>query len=93
MLNQKIISLIKQSKKIWTIPTDQQAVSFGSRIFLKAKTGLNRTLTIVGPSEIDPARGMYNYFNEKIQSLLGLKVNESCDLMNEKWRIEKIEKF
>lgn len=70
---------LRQAKAIDLSAVDTDTVRMGTRVTLQGEDGGERTLTVLGPWESEPERGVISYESELAQKLLGLAVGESVE--------------
>lgn len=68
-------------------------VVVGCRVTLAADGDDERTITILGPWESDPEKGVLSHESEIAQTLLGLNVGDSVDLADVEYQVKAIEAF
>ena len=59
-------------------PTDLSRVQVGAQVTVRAEDGTEETLTVVGPAEADPGRGLVSSGSPIGQTLLGKRVGEKA---------------
>ena len=69
---------------------DSSEVRIGSNLVLESDGGDTRDLTILGPWESAPERGIISYDSELGQSLLGCKVGDVVEIEGEKYEIRQV---
>ncbi len=72
---------------------DSAAVRVGSRVTLAASGGGNRVITILGPWESEPERGVLSYDSDLGRRLLGLVVGERVAIDGAEHAVESIESY
>ena len=69
---------------------DASEVRIGSTVELEAADGDNRSLTILGPWESAPERGVISYDSELGQALLGSKVGDTVSLDGRQYELKRV---
>ncbi len=70
---------------------DTGSVRVGTVVSLSGSNGTTRSLTLLGPWESDPERGVISYQSETAQKMLGKKVGDAIDLDDDTWTVAAIE--
>lgn len=72
---------------------DTTKIRVGTRSDLVAEDGSRRQITVLGPWESEPERGVISYESELAQHLMGKSVGEIVELDGQSWEVEAIESF
>jgi transcription elongation GreA/GreB family factor len=65
-------------------------IRIGSSLVLRSSSGKEIALTIMGPWESDPDRGIISYASDLGKDLLGLKPGDSVELESETFEVSQI---
>lgn len=83
--------LRKASAKLVEPETEPAKVRFGVRVTLLDEDGAQRSYTLVGEDEADPAHGLISWISPIAQSLIGASVGDEVKLQAQRAEITKLE--
>jgi transcription elongation GreA/GreB family factor len=72
---------------------DTSSIRVGTRSELRGTDGSRRQITVLGPWESEPERGVVSYESELAQLLLGKRVGETVVIDDRSWEIDSIAPF
>lgn len=72
---------------------DASEVRLGSKVFLKAEGGDDRSITILGPWESKPEEDVISYESELAQKIIGKKAGDEVSLGDVTYTVESIKPF
>jgi transcription elongation factor GreB len=71
-----LIKRLESAKVVDNAGRDGEQVFFGARVTVRAKSGEERTVSIVGADEVDPARGRVSWFSPIARALLKARAGD-----------------
>jgi len=87
---QRMHDELRRARAIDPSSIDPGAVRVGTRVHLTAGTAAPVVLTILGPWDSDPARGIVSYLAPAVTSLLGKRVGEDVRFGEATYRVTEI---
>jgi transcription elongation GreA/GreB family factor len=81
----------KSSAKLVEPETAPVKARFGVRVTLRYEDGTNRSYTLVGEDEADPARGSISWISPIAQALIGTEVGDEVSLQGQRAEIVALE--
>ncbi len=92
-LNARVEALQRDLERVRPFDPDNISVDeirIGSSLVLRNSSGKEVSLTIMGPWESDPDRGIISYASDLGKGLLGLKLGDSVELESETFEVSQI---
>jgi transcription elongation GreA/GreB family factor len=81
----------KATAKVVEPDSEPVKVRFGVRVTLQYEDSTQRTFTLVGEDEADPAQGLISWISPIAQALIGTSVGEEVALQSQRVEITKLE--
>ena len=81
----------KATSKLVAPETEPVKVRFGVRVTLQYEDGTQRSFTLVGEDEANPAQGLISWISPIAQALIGLGVGDEMALQDQRAEITKLE--
>ena len=81
----------KATAKLVEPETEPAKVRFGVRVTLEYEDGTERSFTLVGEDEADPAQGLISWISPIAQVLIGTSVGDKVALPSQRAEITKLE--
>jgi transcription elongation GreA/GreB family factor len=81
----------KATAKVVEPDSEPVKVRFGVRVTLQYEDGTQRTFTLVGEDEADPAQGLISWISPIAQALIGTSVGDEVALQSQRVEIMKLE--
>ena len=81
----------KSSAKVVEPEPLPRKVRFGVRVSLRYANGVERSFTLVGEDEGDPARGLISWISPIAQALIGAEVGDEVQLQDQRAQIMRID--
>ncbi len=92
-LNARVEALQRDLERVRPFDPDTTSVDeirIGSSLILRNGSGKEISLTIMGPWESDPDRGLISYASDLGRALLGLRLGDSVELESETFEVSRI---
>jgi transcription elongation GreA/GreB family factor len=80
----------KASAKLVEPESEPQKVRFGVRVTVRYEDGVERSFTLVGEDEADPAQGLISWISPIAQQLLGTSVGDEMALQGQRAEVTKL---
>lgn len=93
-LNARVVALENALSRVRPLEpgvSDSSEARIGCRVELRGLDGATRSLTLLGPWESDPERGIVSYDSELGRRLLGKQSGDSLTIDGESWTLTAIE--
>jgi transcription elongation GreA/GreB family factor len=81
----------KATAKLVEPETEPAKARFGVRVTLQYEDGTQRSFTLVGEDEADPAQGLISWISPIAQALIGTSVGDEVTLQSQRAEITKLE--
>lgn len=81
----------RATAKVVEAQPDAEKVRFGARVTLRYDDGHERSYTLVGEDEADPARGLVSWISPIAQSLIGAEVGNQIRLQDRSVEVLRVE--
>ncbi|MGH8236745.1 MAG: GreA/GreB family elongation factor [Steroidobacteraceae bacterium] len=81
----------KATAKLVEPETEPVKARFGVRVTLQYEDGTQRSYTLVGEDEADPAQGLISWISPIAQALLGASVGDEVTLQGQRAEITKLD--
>ncbi len=81
----------KATAKLVEPETEPVKARFGVRVTLQYEDGAERSYTLVGEDEADPAQGLISWISPIAQALLGASVGDEVTLQGQRAEITKLD--
>jgi transcription elongation GreA/GreB family factor len=83
----------KATAKLVEPESEPTKVRFGVRVTLQYEDGTQRSFTLVGEDEADPAQGLISWISPIAQQLIGTSVGDEVALQSQRAQITKLTKL
>src|SRR6185436_17306673 len=80
----------KASAKLVEPESEPQKVRFGVRVTVRYEDGVERSFTLVGEDEADPAQGLISWISPIAQQLIGTSVGDEMALQGQRAEVTKL---
>ena len=80
----------KASAKLVEPESEPQKVRFGVRVTVRYEDGVERSFTLVGEDEADPAQGLISWISPIAQQLIGTSVGDEMPLQGQRAEVTKL---
>jgi len=80
----------KASAKLVEPESEPQKVRFGVRVTVRYDDGVERSFTLVGEDEADPAQGLISWISPIAQQLIGTSVGDEMALQGQRAEVTKL---
>ena len=75
-----LIKRLENAEVVASAGRDSEQVFFGATVAVRSSAGTERTLTIVGADEVDPARGRVSWHSPVARALLKARAGDTVTL-------------
>jgi transcription elongation GreA/GreB family factor len=83
----------KATAKVVEPDSEPVKVRFGVRVTLQYEDGTERTFTLVGEDEADPAQGLISWISPIAQALIGTSVGDEVALQSQRAQVTRLTKL